>query len=88
VAEFARLLLAPDGAAPGPVAPRARQVCQCFGVSEPQIRDCLGALAGAPGERLAALQSALKCGTQCGSCLPELRRLCKGSPALADMALR
>ena len=86
VAGFARHLLAPDGAAPGPVGQRAHQVCQCLGVSEPQIRNCLGAVAGVPGERLAALQSALKCGTQCGSCLPELRRIDKGVPALAETA--
>jgi assimilatory nitrate reductase catalytic subunit len=26
-------------------------------------------------QRLASLQGTLKCGTQCGSCLPELRRM-------------
>jgi len=32
-------------------------------------------VAGTPAERVIALQHALHCGTQCGSCLPELRRL-------------
>ena len=40
-----------------------------------RIRARLASAAGSPPERLAALQAGLKCGTQCGSCLPELRRL-------------
>ena len=27
------------------------------------------------GQRLAGLQSQLRCGTQCGSCVPELRQI-------------
>jgi assimilatory nitrate reductase catalytic subunit len=30
---------------------------------------------------LAALQNGLKCGTNCGSCIPELRRLVRAHPA-------
>jgi assimilatory nitrate reductase catalytic subunit len=30
------------------------------------------------------LQGALKCGTQCGSCLPELRRLVQQVPAALE----
>jgi assimilatory nitrate reductase catalytic subunit len=47
------------------VAPRGRTVCNCFNVSEAEI---------AAFESLEELQAALKCGTNCGSCLPELRR--------------
>jgi assimilatory nitrate reductase catalytic subunit len=36
-----------------------------------ELRRC----AGSADERLVALQGALRCGTQCGSCLPSLRRL-------------
>ncbi len=36
--------------------------------------------------RLAALQAELGCGTQCGSCVPELRRLVQGTPGLAHVA--
>ena len=32
-------------------------------------------------ERMAHLQATLKCGTNCGSCIPELRRLVKAVPA-------
>ncbi|MEJ6000852.1 nitrate reductase [Paucibacter soli] len=55
--------------------PRSPQVCNCFDVSEASIRSQLGHCSGTPSERLAGLQAALRCGTQCGSCLPALRRL-------------
>jgi len=45
-------------------------VCACFKVSEAEIRSAVAA-----GATLAALQKDLKCGTNCGSCVPELRRL-------------
>ncbi len=75
-------LLAPVAQAPAHLAPRSPQVCACFNVSEQAIRDQLGRCAtgtGSAEDRLADLQGALKCGTQCGSCLPTLRRLVAGS---------
>ena len=62
------------------VAPRSPQVCACFDVSEARIREHLAAGAGEPDDRLQALQQALRCGTQCGSCLPALRRLAAEVP--------
>jgi assimilatory nitrate reductase catalytic subunit len=47
-----------------------RAVCACFKVGESQIRAALAA-----GATFAGLQKNLKCGTNCGSCVPELRRL-------------
>jgi assimilatory nitrate reductase catalytic subunit len=47
-----------------------RAVCACFKVPESQIRSAVAA-----GASLAKLQKELKCGTNCGSCVPELRRL-------------
>ena len=47
-----------------------RAVCACFGVSEEEIRRAVDA-----GATLSGLQVKLKCGTNCGSCLPELKRL-------------
>jgi assimilatory nitrate reductase catalytic subunit len=82
IGEHARSLLAPDPAPPvGAAAPRGRQVCTCFDVDEPRIRAALARSAGTAADRLAAVQSALRCGTQCGSCLPELRRLAAAVPA-------
>ncbi|WP_374438352.1 molybdopterin-dependent oxidoreductase [Inhella sp.] len=78
-APLGRWLLSP-GAPPAELlsAPRSPQVCNCFDVREDQIRACLAGGA----DSLDALQAELKCGTQCGSCLPALRRLMsEGVPA-------
>jgi assimilatory nitrate reductase catalytic subunit len=48
-----------------------RIVCLCLHVSETRIRAAV-----ASGADLPALQETLKCGTGCGSCVTELRRLC------------
>ncbi len=57
------LSAAPAGAA-------GRAVCSCYGVREGEIRAAIDS-----GADLARLQKELRCGTNCGSCLPELRRL-------------
>ncbi len=72
---YGRQMLVPGAAAPGAAPHRARQVCSCFDVSEERINLALSDIAGPDDARLAALQGQLKCGTQCGSCLPELKRL-------------
>jgi assimilatory nitrate reductase catalytic subunit len=54
---------------------RGAQVCSCFDVTEPQIDAVLARCDGPPETQLAQLQSALKCGTHCGSCLPKLRSM-------------
>jgi assimilatory nitrate reductase catalytic subunit len=63
--ELRRSLLLPLEAPPRVAQPRGRTVCNCFDVAEAEI---------AAFSSLADLQSVLKCGTHCGSCLPELRR--------------
>jgi assimilatory nitrate reductase catalytic subunit len=60
-------LEAPAGAG----APRGRTICNCFDVAE---RDIDAFIAAGTGAGLAELQARLKCGTNCGSCVPELRR--------------
>ena len=50
-------------------AMRGRTLCNCFNVAEAAVDS---AIAG--GATLAKVQKELKCGTNCGSCLPELRR--------------
>jgi assimilatory nitrate reductase catalytic subunit len=72
---YGRLLLAPGAKAPVAVASRGKQVCSCFDVSERQIETALNAATGTEFERLAAVQNQLRCGTNCGSCLPELKRM-------------
>jgi assimilatory nitrate reductase catalytic subunit len=72
---YGRMLLLPGGQAPAAVPARSRQVCTCFNVDENTIETTLAHCTGSEGDRLAALQRALKCGTNCGSCVPELQRL-------------
>jgi len=58
----------------------SRQVCSCLNVREDAIVDCLHKQTGETADRLSALQQRLECGTRCGSCLPELRRLVRQVP--------
>ncbi len=84
VAEVRRMLLSPSRSAPQGFAAAGRVVCQCWNVSEPQIAAALGQFEGEPRERLNALGTLLKCGTSCGSCLPELRELAARAPQNAQ----
>ncbi len=72
---YGRALLSGSAVAPMPVPARGAQVCSCFDVTEPQIESVLARCGGAPDEQLAQLQTELKCGTNCGSCLPKLRSI-------------
>jgi assimilatory nitrate reductase catalytic subunit len=76
-----RQLLAPGALAQKSAAPRSPQVCTCFNVDEAAIRGALRACTGSVDERLSQLQGGLKCGTNCGSCLPALRKLAQVVPA-------
>ena len=78
---YGRLLLMPGAKAPVAVVAKGKQVCTCFNVSEDDIGAQLKSNHGTDDQRLAALQSGLKCGTNCGSCIPELRRLVRAHPA-------
>jgi assimilatory nitrate reductase catalytic subunit len=74
VAQMGRMLLSPSGSAPQGVKSRGRIVCSCLDVSLDEIEKDLLAMGKVP-DRLAALQSRLKCGTNCGSCVPELKQI-------------
>ena len=80
VQRYGRLLLLPGATPPVPVATRGKQVCSCFDVCAPDIESALMHCEGDPNERLAQLQAELKCGTNCGSCIPELKKLVKLHP--------
>lgn len=85
-AAYGRLLLMPGAKAPVAVVAKGRQVCTCFNVSEDAIQARLAACEGSGEQRLAALQASLQCGTNCGSCVPELKRLVRASAPLAQAA--
>ncbi len=72
---YGRLLLVPGAKAPLAVVAKGKQVCSCFNVSEPQIGATLAQCSGSADAQLAQLQERLECGTNCGSCVPELKRL-------------
>jgi assimilatory nitrate reductase catalytic subunit len=72
---YGRLLLAPGAKAPVAVQSRGKQICSCFDVTETAVLTHLSNAAGSTEERLTSLQAALKCGTNCGSCLPELKKI-------------
>ncbi|MCL5061273.1 MAG: (2Fe-2S)-binding protein, partial [Candidatus Thermoplasmatota archaeon] len=71
-------MLAPVARPPAGGAGRGRVVCNCLNVAEPDIVAEIAA-----GADLATLQATLKCGTECGSCVPELKRLLAGNRAAA-----
>jgi len=76
---YGRLLLSPSAAAPVAVQSRGKQVCTCFNVSDLAIQKHLSLCSGSNAERLASLQKTLECGTNCGSCVPQLQRMVRAA---------
>ena len=76
-ADLRRWLLAPVSAPPGNAAAntRGKTLCNCLNVSEGAV--CAGI---ARGLDLDGLKQELKCGTSCGSCVPEIKRLLAQQP--------
>ena len=72
----AHRMLAPGARAGGAAAaPASPQLCTCFNVSVAQVDAALAAATGDAAQRVAQAQAQLRCGTNCGSCLPKLRGL-------------
>ncbi|HWU33726.1 MAG TPA: molybdopterin-dependent oxidoreductase [Methylovorus sp.] len=65
-----RWALAPLSAPPTGQRSRGKIVCNCLNVAENEIIDTIQM-----GADFITLQNKLKCGTQCGSCVPELKKL-------------
>jgi assimilatory nitrate reductase catalytic subunit len=78
---YGRRLLMASSAPPVAQQSQGRSVCNCLGVTERAIELQLARCTGDDAHRLAQLQDALQCGTRCGSCVPELRRMVRASPA-------
>ena len=78
---YGRLLLSPGAQAPVAVQSRGKQICTCFNVTDQAINNhltqCHDKGIDGENERLASLQKTLQCGTNCGSCVPELQRMVK-----------
>ncbi|MDO8788185.1 MAG: molybdopterin-dependent oxidoreductase [Sulfuritalea sp.] len=80
--DLRRWLFAPAAKPPAGLAPAGRTVCNCFGVTDTEIKALLG-----QGLDLAGVQAQLKCGSSCGSCLPELRRMAVRTVATVTQSL-
>ncbi len=83
VVELRQRLLAGSAAAPDGFKARGKVVCNCFNVSESEIVEFCAITAGDATNKLRMLQTAKNCGTNCGSCLPELRTLISASMSIA-----
>ena len=68
--ELRRWIFAPLSAPPAAAKTRGKVVCNCLNVAEQDIVTAIGA-----GATFESLQTSLKCGTSCGSCVPELKRM-------------
>ncbi|WP_416142037.1 molybdopterin-dependent oxidoreductase [Hydrogenophaga sp.] len=79
---YGRRLLMPGAKPPVAIEAKGRQICTCFNVTDLTITERLTTCEGTEDERLATLQASLRCGTNCGSCVPELKRLVRTTPAL------
>ena len=75
VAALGRLLLSPSSQAPQGFSVRGRVVCNCFNIAANEIEAVLDSQSGPAPAQLAALTAQLKCGTNCGSCVPELKNM-------------
>ena len=82
-AAYGRQLLLPASQAPAAmsasVTGKGRQICTCFNISEHAIGQQLQTCVGTDAQRLSLLQTALKCGTNCGSCVPELKKMVRST---------
>ena len=89
---YGRLLLLPGAKAPVALQSRGKLVCTCLKVTDAAIEAHLEALQQEPAlgqsgagylasedDRLVSLQKTLQCGTNCGSCLPELKRMVRNA---------
>jgi assimilatory nitrate reductase catalytic subunit len=74
-ASMGAMLLIASREAPKGFKSQGKVICQCFGVTQTKIQEILATLRGTPQENLRQLQSQLACGTNCGSCVPELKNM-------------
>ena len=78
-AELRRWLLAPLSAPPGGATINTdRTLCNCMNVSQSKVRAGIER-----GLDLTGLKQELGCGTSCGSCVPEIKRLLASQPERA-----
>jgi assimilatory nitrate reductase catalytic subunit len=86
---YGRLLLLPGAKAPVAVQSKGKAVCTCLNVSQTAIEAHLQTLHAQPGlppspqRCLQSLKDTLQCGTNCGSCVPELQKIIRATAVAA-----
>jgi assimilatory nitrate reductase catalytic subunit len=83
---YGRALLLAVREPPVPVVSSGKVICTCFNVRDIAIAEHLKVCAGTQVQRLADLQATLKCGTNCGSCVPELQRMVRSTSGTIELA--
>ena len=68
-----------NGQSVGKAADPGRIICSCFSVGENAIREAI--VGGC--DSVTALGATLRCGTNCGSCVPELKGLFQDNPEMS-----
>jgi assimilatory nitrate reductase catalytic subunit len=88
-ASIGSMLVMASRQAPAGFKSEGRVVCNCFGISESKILRSLNSLQEFdplnPSQALRSLQSTLACGTNCGSCVPELNKMIANFKSVADV---
>jgi len=80
ISTLGRLLLLPSRTPPKSLASKGRTICTCIGVRENDIVETVQKSTQLGIDALLdELKASLRCGTGCGSCVPELRRLIAAS---------
>ena len=84
---YGSALLLAGAKPPVPTVAQGKAVCMCFNVTDRAISNHLAQCTGLEGDRLISLQSTLKCGTNCGSCLPQVQRMVKASVSSSQLGV-
>lgn len=74
-------LFSPLSTPPVNTVSRGRIICSCMNVSEKEIIAGIG-----QGADLEKLKEKLKCGTGCGSCVPELKQMLQLKPVISPLS--
>jgi assimilatory nitrate reductase catalytic subunit len=79
-APYGRRLLMTGAKPPVALVDKGSTVCTCVGVRDIAISTHLNNCNGDEETRLTSLKNKLGCGTQCGSCIPQLKRMIATTP--------
>jgi len=72
-----RSLLMPVSKPPVEIKPKGKAICNCFNVSADTMTQCLSKMPAGitPDDAMNSLQAETQCGTNCGSCKPEVKQI-------------